>query len=379
MAYTQVPVGLRPTIWAKQSWRQITYQNPIGTLLNSGAVFRPKEFQGLNQPGQNLVYSYTGRITGAGVGRGGTMVGNEKALDIGSFQMRFDVVRQAVNNPNEDTVEVAETDYDFEMESRLALTDWHNRQIGWSIFNQLAGNTATTMTLDGTVYTGGTLSQVTGSNDIVAASAARIIRPGAVANDQSLTAANRMTLQMVDYAIELLRNSPQQIGTLNNGSLGQLWISQEQYTDLKQDTDSPIQWYINAQAIAAGGDDSMLTGKGLYTTGPMIKPVGWYGGVEIYVTPYVSYGVNSSNNAQITTVRRAVLIGRDALSYASKTGTGKATDQNVPIVFKEQLQDYAYYKGIEGRRILGIKKNTPSNGIDIGVVVIPTYAAAHTG
>ena len=377
MAYTQVPVVLRPRIWSKESWRQITFESPLGHFLNSGVIYRPREFEGLNQKGQELIYSYTGRITGPGVGRGGTMVGNEKALDIGNFSMKFDVVRQAVLNPNEeDTVEAAETDYEFEQESREALTNWHAEQIGFGIFNQLAGNTATTMTL-GTLgtFTGSNLSQVTGSNDIVAPSTNRIIRAGNVANDQSLTAANRMTLQLLDYARELMRNSTQQIGKLKTGFLGELWISEEQFTDLKQDVDSPIQWYLNAQAMAAGGDFSALTGKDLYRN--QITPVGAYGGIEIYVSPYVSYGVNSSNNAAITTVRRAVLVGRDALSYASKTGRGRATDKDVPIVFKEQLNDYGYYMGIEARRIMGVKKNTPSNGSDIGVVVISTYAAAH--
>jgi hypothetical protein len=127
--------------------------------------------------------------------------------------------------------------------------------------------------------------------------------------------------------------------------------------------------------MAAGGDSSQLTGRDLYSN--QIKPVGAYAGLEIYVTPYISFGVNSSNNAQITSVRRAVVVGRDAISYASKTGTGRATDGNVPIVFKEQLNDYGYYKGVEARRIVGLRKNTPSNGADIGVVVISTWAASH--
>ena len=376
MAVTQVPVALRPRIWAKESWRQITFESPLGHFLNSGVIYRPSEFEGSDRKGQELIYGYTGILTGAGVGRGGTMVGNEKALDIGNFSMKYDIVRQAVNNPNEeDTIEAAETDYEFENMAREQLTEWHARQLGFSLFNQLAGNNATSMTLAGTTYTGSTLSQVTGSNDIVAPSTGRIIRAGNAANDESLTNANRMTLQLVDYARELMRNSLQQIRPLKSGFLGELWISEEQFTDLKLDVDSPIQWYINAQAMAAGGNTSDLTGKDLYRNG--VKAVGAYGGVEIYVSPYVSFGVNSSNSASIPTVRRAVLVGRDALSYASKTGRGRATDSEVPIVFKTQFQDYEYYKGIEARRILGLKKNTPSNGVDIGVVVISTYAAAH--
>lgn len=375
MAVTQVPVGLRPTIWAKQGWRQTLYDSVAGHFLNSGVTFRPSEFEG-QATGQELVYNYTRALSTPGIGRGGTMDGNEEALAIGDARMRVGIVRKAVLNPNEDTIEQAETDYDFELMARDALKDFMATQLDYSIFNQLAGNTATTMTLGGITYAGNDLLQVTGQNAIIAPSTDRIIRAGGVANDQSLQPANKMTLTLVDYAVELMLNSNQQMGRLRNGIFGELWISTEQYTDLKQDSDSPITWYNNALAMAAGGDDSALTGKGLFSTS--IKPVGTYGGVEIYVNPRVSYGVNSTNNASIPTVRRAVLVGKNALAFASRFGRGRATDTNVPMVFKEQLKDYEYYKGIEARMIYGLKKNTPSNGSDLGTVVIPTYAASHT-
>lgn len=377
MAYTQVPVGLRPTLWAKKGWRQALYQGVAGHFLNSGIVFRPSEFEGNKQGAQAIVYNYTRQLTSPGVGRGGTMDGNEEALNIGDMTMRYGIVRKAVLNPNEDTLERAETDYDFENMATEAITDFLSAQLDFSIFNQLAGNNATSMTLAGVTYANATdLLQVQGNNAIIAPTTDRIIRAGNVANDQSLTASNRMTLQLVDYAIELMQNSNQQIGRLPSGFLGELWISQEQFTDLKLDTTSPVQWYINAQAMAAGGDDSQLTGRDLYRSG--VRPVGAYGGVEIYVNPRVSYGVNSSNNAVIPTVRRAVLVGKNALSFASYFGRGRATDNAVPMVFKQQLKDYEYYKGIEGRMIYGVKKNTPTGSSDIGVVVISTYAASHT-
>lgn len=377
MAYTQVPVNLRPVLWAKKGWRQALYQGVAGHFLNSGMVFRPSEFEGNKNGAQSVVYSYTRQLTTPGIGRGGTVDGNEEALNIGDMNMRYGIVRKAVLNPNEDTIERAETDYEFEGMATDAITDFLSAQLDFSIFNQLAGNNATSMTLAGVTYANANdLLQVQGNNAIIAPSADRILRAGNVANDQSLTASNRMTLQLVDYAIELMQNSNQQIGRLANGNLAELWISYEQFTDLKLDTTSPVQWYINAQAMAAGGDSAMLTGKGAYASA--VKPVGMYSGVEIFVNPRVSYGVNSSNNAVITSVRRAVLVGKNALSFASYFGRGRSTDTDVPMVFKTQLKDYEYYKGIEGRMIYGVKKNSPVGSSDIGTVVISTYAANHT-
>ena len=104
---------------------------------------------------------------------------------------------------------------------------------------------------------------------------------------------------------------------------------------------------------------------------------GKYKNVYIYQAPRVAYGQNSSGSAVITTVRRAVLCGADAVSFASPFG-GRPTDTNVPIKFFEELVDLGYYKSQEGRLLYGLKKMIPDNKEDIGVTVISTYAAAHT-
>lgn len=378
MSYTTVPSQLNLTVWAKKAWRETVYQSALGHFLNSGVTYRPKEFEGRDTKGQTLRYTYVGKLMQTGLGEGSTLAGNEEALNIGYFDMSVGMTRIGVLNPNDmDTIEATRTNFEFTSTTNPLIVQSAVEKLDWSVFNQLAGNDATSLTLGGIPYTtSADLLQVTGQNTIITPSTGRVIRPGNVANDQSLTSSNKMSLQMVDYAIELLANSSQQIGYLNDGYLGELWISYEQWTDLKQDTTSPIQWYENTLAIAAGGNKDDLVANGYYAN--RIMPKGEYGGVKIFVHPRVSYGVHSSTKASITTVRRAILVGRDALSYASRMGRGLSTDQQVPLVFKNQLQDYEYWKGIEGRLIYGLRKNTPNNGLDIGVVTIPTYAASHT-
>jgi len=379
MSFTTVPLNVRVNVWAKQSWIQTTQRSVLGHMFNSGVVYRPREFEGQNI-GQTLTYAYIGKLLQPGLGEGSTLDGNEEALNIGDFNMRVGMIRIGVLNPNdEDTVESVQSNINFEQETRSLITRSMVEKLDYSVFNQLAGATYTSVTLGGIPYSStgvNNILNVTGQNPVIAPSATRILRAGGVANDQSITAAGKMTLSLVDYAVELLGNSDQPVDFLDDGFMYELWISYEQYTDLKQDADSPITWYNNALAMAAGGNSDALTGRNLFRND--IKPVGEYAGVRIYVSPRVAYGVNSGNNAAIPTVRRAVLVGRNALSFASKMGTGRVTDTSVPFVFKVQLKDYEYYKGIEGRFIGGIKKNTPSNGSDIGVVVIATYAAPHT-
>jgi len=386
MSFTTVPLSQRVNVWAKQAWIQTTQMSVLGHMFNSGVVYRPREFEGQNSIGQTLTYAYIGKLLQAGLGEGSTLDGNEEALNIGDFTMRVGMIRLGVLNPNdEDTIESVQSNIEFEQTTRSLLTRAMVEKLDYSVFNQLAGVQFTTgVTLGGITYSSAAaptaannIYNVQGLNPIVAPSADRILRAGGGANDQAITSANKMTLSLVDYAVELLGNSQQPVDFLDDGFMYELWISYEQFTDLKQDADSPITWYNNALAMAAGGKDEALTGRNLGFRNN-VKPVGEYAGVRIYVSPRVAYGVNSSNGAPITTVRRAVLVGRNALSYASKMGSGRVTDESVPMVFKAQLKDYEYYKGIEARFIGGIKKNTPSNGSDVGVVVIATYAAAHT-
>lgn len=384
MSFTVIPASQKVNVWAKQAWIQTVQESVLGHFLNSGVTYRPKEFEGQNTVGQTLTYAYIGKLLQAGLGEGSTMDGNEEALNIGDFTMRVGMIRLAVLNPNdEDTIESYQSNIEFEQTSRAALTRAMVEKIDFSVFNQLAGaQYLTNVTLGGIVYSSAAaptaannIYNIQGLNPIIAPSTDRILRAGGVANDQSITSAGKMTLSLVDYAVEMLDNSNQPVDGLDGGMRYELWISPEQFTDLKQDADSPITWYNNALAMAAGGDSDALTGRGFRN---FAKPVGEYAGVAIYRHPRVAYGVNSSNGAPITTVRRAVLVGRNALSFASRMGTGRVTDTSVPFVFKTQLKDYEYYKGIEARFIGGIKKNTPSNGSDIGVVVISTYAAPHT-
>jgi hypothetical protein len=104
--------------------------------------------------------------------------------------------------------------------------------------------------------------------------------------------------------------------------------------------------------------------------------VGKYSNVNIYMAPRVAYGVNSGSSAIITTVRRGVLVGQDALVYASPFG-GRLNDSQVPLKFFTQLKDYDYYKGEEARLLYGLKKLSPTNKEDVGSMVVATYAAAH--
>jgi hypothetical protein len=241
-----------------------------------------------------------------------------------------------------------------------------------SVFNQLAGFDATSFTIDGTTYSTTTKKRhVQGHNPITAPSSDRILRPNARANDESIVAGDTFTLKMIDGALEIAGTSSQGLERFGDDTFD-LYLSEEQFYDLKQDTTSPIQWYTNELAKVQGGKESFITDpykNNMYCAGK-------YQNVWIYVAPRTAFGQRSDTSAVITTVRRAVLVGANALSFASPKGSLK-TDKGVPFELREQLKDYGRKKGQAALAVYGLKKIKPSNGEDHGVIVIPTYAAAH--
>ena len=359
-------------IWAKKDYLNIGQKTVFGHLMDRGAIFFAEDFLGERARGDEITYDYVNKLTGLPVGEGGTLVGNEEALDKGSFKLAMNETRVAVKSPNKNTIEQQRTNLSFENMARKVIPARHAELIDTSVFYQLAGADPTSFTLNGTTWSGAYKKFVQGHNSIVAPTTNRIVRPASAATDQALTSADTMTLDLVDYMIEKNGTSDQPIMEFDDGTMD-LFISHEQYVDLKHDAAGKIQWFNIELAKLSGGMDSNIES---FRKGNMIV-AGKYGNVNIYVAPRVAYGVNSGSSAVITSVRRAVLVGKDALTFASPYG-GRMQDDGVPLMYETELQDFGYYKAIEGRFIGGLKKNTATNSEDIGVMVLSTYAASHS-
>lgn len=364
--------ALTRKLWATEDWVNMGQRTAFGHLFARGSVFYVEDFLGAKARGDTITYDYTNKLTGIPIGEGGTLDGNEEALNLGNFSMSMNVVRIGVLNPNDDTIEQQRTLVSFPDRTRKVIPARHAELLDTSVFYQLAGANPTSFTINGTTWSGTNKLFVQGLNTPVAPTTTRIIRAGAVANDQSLTSSNTMTLDLIDYALEKIDNSDQPIERLDDGTFD-LFVSPEQLVDLKQDTTGKIQWFNIELAKITGGKKNELE-DGMFKNMPAL---GQYAGVNIYSAPRIAYGLRSDTSAVITTVRRAVLVGKDALTFASPFG-GRPSDKSVPLKYFSQLKDYEYFKGLEGRMIYGAKKTTPSNGEDIGVMVISTYAAPHS-
>lgn len=360
--------ALTVQLWASADWATFGQHTAFGHLFERGAVHYCKEFEGQRARGDTITYDFANKLTG--IPTDGTLTGNEEALDLGSFSMSMGTTRIGVKNPNSDTIEQQRTLVDFPVLTRKLLPKRHMELLDTAVFYQLAGADPTSFTLNGTTWSGTDKKFVQGHNTPVAPSASRIVRPGVATTDEGLTSADKMTLQLIDYALEANATSDQPLEPFSDQTFD-LFLSPEQVVDLKHDTTGAIQWFNIQLAKITGGMKNELE----ETVFKGMAALGQYAGVNIYQAPRVAYGVNSSTSAVITTVRRAVLVGQNALSYASPFG--RPTEKSAMRYFDE-LGDYTYFKGMEARMIYGLKKTVASNSDDIGVIVMPTYAAAHS-
>jgi hypothetical protein len=374
MAVTPMPTTDANTrkLWAMKGFIDMFKTTWFGHLATRGSIFQSEELANASK-GDNVTYNFTGILTGLGGGEGFTQEGNEEALDNHADTLAINVVRHAVNNPNRDTIEQQRTLIDFQNRARILLPKWHGSRLDASMFNQLAGVDSNTYLVDGATYAGVDRLRVQGNNAIVAPSTDRIIRAGGKLNDESLTAGDTFNLDLIDAAIEAMRSSQPTIELLEGDEMD-LYISPEQETDLKRDTTGKIQWFTVQLAHVEGG----MTDKNKIINGSRFgrAPIAKYANVNIYSCTRVANGENSGTSDRIANVRRAVMVGKNALVFGSPFG-GRLVDSDVPLKFFDQLQDYEYLKGIEARMIYGAKKLV-FDGEDYGVVTLPTYAASHT-
>lgn len=363
-------------LWEQQALLEMVKTTHSGRMMLRGTIMRPDDLM-RSKRGDETTISYTTILTGIGQGEGGTLVGNEESLNNEAFTMVWNVFRHAVSSPNDDTIEQRRTYIDFYKTAKKALNQFHMSRLDASVFNQLAGVYSTTITVDTTTYSGSNRSFVTGLNTVNAPSTNRIIRAAGAATDQALTSADTFTLDLIDAAVEKMTLTYPTAEPL----LGQeydLYISPEQFTDLKRDTSGKIQWYANALAMTTSGSDILET-----AAANIYQPVGKYAQTNIIVAIRVAFGQDSGTSAAIPTVRRAVFCGKNALAFGSafsgdlKDIQKSGDEGNVPLKYFDELKDFGYIKALEARMIYGAKK-IQFDSEDFGSLVISTYAAPHT-
>lgn len=371
MATTNVPTGsaLANKLFAAKLMEEAITETYVNKFVGDGNIlYRKDELS--SKAGDQITYQLGYVPSGVGRTEGETLEGNEEALNMFTDTLVINQLRFGMRSPSKQSIEQKRVQFDFREHMYSLTKKWLATRVDSWFFNQLAGNTATSFTVEGTTYAGADRTKVLGFNTATAPSTNRVIRAGGAATDQALTSADVFTLNIVDACLERAMvpiNGPI-IQPVKVGGQDKyvMFISPEQYTDLKRDTTSAIQWFdIQTSAMQGGKIDS----NPIYT-----NAIGEYAGVIFHKSTRLPAGVNSSTSATVANTKRAIFCGAGAGCVAFGNA-GKGYEGS--LSWAEETFDYGDRMGIAVNLIGGLSKSV-FNSEDYAVITVPTYAASHT-
>jgi len=364
MATTSYGVNdaLAVKLWSKKLAVEVSKATPIAPLIGTSAnsIIQLKD-ETQKGKGDKVTFGLRRQLTGDGVSEGQVLEGNEESLTTYSDSIVINEIAHAARVRNDQTIDAQRVPFSIRQEAMDGLVDWYADRMSMMFFLQAGGYTGTTYTFEGTSYTLGGVHY--GHNSPTAPTSNRVLRQASAANDQSLTSSDIFTLDLIDKAVEMAKVANPKIRPVkvNGANYYVMYIHPYQTTDLRTNT-STGQWMdIQKEVGRRGGDNPIFSGA-----------LGVYNGVVLREAEHVVTGVNSSTSAEISTVRRAVMLG--AQSCVAAFGMGRSATKYKMV---EELFDYQREFGVSCQTILGMKK-TVFNSEDFGTIAIPTYAAAHT-
>lgn len=337
-----------------------------------GSIISVKNELGAGK-GDKVTYQLGLNSTGVGITEGESVDSNESIWTEYTDSLVVNELYEAYLVDGPDTIGQKRRGYDLRKEAYLRLKNWHKASLDIAFFNQLAGNTATTISgsaVDGRSYSGTHLTKALGFNTATAPSTNRVIRAGNAASDSALTSSDTFSLGLIDAAVEKAATATPYIApiTVNGEERYICFISPEQMVDLKRDTSTAVQWLDLATARLQGGDikdNPLITGA-----------AGVYNRTLIIESTRVPTGV-SPGNAAVANTRRAIFCGKDALAAAFSAGSSPSGGAEPQAKFVETKKDADRLLQVTAGMIFGMKK-TVFDSEDYATIVLSTYAATHT-
>jgi N4-gp56 family major capsid protein len=347
-------------LWSKKLAVEVSKATAIAPLIgtSSNSIIQMKD-ETSKGSGDKVTFGLRTQLIGDGVSENEVLEGNEEALSTYSDAIVINELAHAVRVKNGQTIDAQRVPFDLRDEANAGLTDWYADRLSLMAFMQWGGYTGTTMSFEGRTLAIRPVHY--GFNAPTAPT--RVVRPNARANDQSLISTDLFNLNLIDYAVEQAKLSNPKIRPVrvNGENKYVMYLHPTQITDLRTNT-STGQWLDIQKAVYQGTKQNNPIYDG---------SIGEYNGVILREAEHVVPGVNSSTNAQITTVRRAVLLGAQSAvaAFGMKTAPSK-------YKMVEELFDYQRELGVSVQTVIGMKK-TVFNGNDFGAIVVSTYAAPH--
>lgn len=359
--------------WASRLGYDVVYRTALSALVgtdeNSIIHLKTELTKG---PGDNVTFPLMKKLTGDGFTSGEVAEGNGESLSLYSDNVVINELGHVVDVPNEGrAIDTQRVPIKLRAAAKNGLMTWKQERLSQTFFHHVCGNTV--INASGGKFNGhNTVTAPTGTNrHLWRASGSGESNTA----DENLESDDIMSLNMIDHmreAAEAVASPVRPINIKGDYEMGGTDISGGRYVaylhpyqavDLRTSTDTG-QWLDIQKAALQGGNAS----KSLIYS----DAIGEYNNVILKKANHVTQGVNSSSGAAITTVRRAVLLGAQAVAMAYGKNGGPTT-----YGWNEELLDHKRRLEVSSFTIWGMVKAVFDSN-DFGVVVGSTYADAHT-
>ena len=354
--------ALTVKLWAKKLFHESLAETYFSRFLGKGAdsLVQWKD-ETKKSAGDRVRVGLRMQLSGTGIQGDNTLEGSEESLTTYSDDLLINQLRHACRSQGK--MSEQRVLFDVLTEHKDALTDWYAQRLDTSFFNQLAGYTAESDT------------RYTGNNATIAPSANNRlwVDSDIDTGDESIGTTDTFTTAMLDRAVTRAKTMD---------ANGQPIIrpfrmeGQEKYVAFlhpyqvynlrRESTANTVTWWeVNRSALSGGLKEGA---KALYK-----GSLGEYNGVILHEANRVPLGVNSTNSASISTVRRAIFCGAQAALFG--TGRESQDPSSERMSFEMEKFDYKNQTGVEVGMIFGLKK-TVFNSRDFATIVMSSYAAA---
>lgn len=347
----------------------------LGQMIKTGVLRRVDNTN--KEAGDRVTVSFLNRLNEQGLLGSAAATGQESPLIYSTDNMNIDQLRIPVAIPAPFTIDAQRVQYDLPEDAYRVMSEWMKVRGVLGAFNQIAGNTATTITYDSIAYSGNDRLKITGLNAAVAPSTTsgvtRIIRGNSQATDQAVAADTTATMKLsyITQAETYAQAQQPYIRPLSETSeiKYHCYVHTQQYMDLINDTTSPSQYRdIQQSMITSGRGEGEIQRSFVYSQ------------TRIFNSDKIPLGVNGSTSAAVSNCRRAIFCGRDAGAVAFGKGFSDGRAEVAGFRINSDYYDIAQQQRFAMVGIFGILKLQftdvgAATVNDNGSIVISTYSA----
>lgn len=352
-------------LWGKVLYAEVIEEVSFAKFMGEGPGNIVQIKTELNKDSGDRVRCFLrGTINSQGKAGSETLKGDEDAYDTFEDDLIIDEQRNAVKVKGAGTIEAQRVNFNLREEAKDVLKQWWADVMDTAFFNQVCANVQAGLSI-----------KVTGLQPVPVPDTDHVFRPNAVANDQTLGAGDKFTLDIIDRVKERAMTMKDRTGkplikpiTIKGEPMFVLFIHDFQETDLFLDATTAGNWYDIQQAAIMG---SKISGNGIFT-----GALGVYKNVVLHKSTRVPTGANSGTGAAVPTCRRAAFCG----AQSAWAAFGQQYSQQT-FRWNEEIDDYGKELGVAATTVWGLKRSqfsTTGAASDFGTIIVPTFAQLHS-